>query len=242
MCALGCAGGRDLVKGACACAGGTRVGASVAARLRARTPVATVASGHQVVEDFEPELCHVPVDIVCTPQRLVRVLQPRSKPSGVAWDRVSERKLRTVPGPRQLRAASEEQAAVEAARRRGRGPREEAAQPPEEATQRRARRSAPREARRAQAPTDAAAQRPSRRSVPVEAGDAASALKALDLADELPSVASIRRGAASGAEGRTLGGSLALAPSASVGPCAHMPLLLPVAWVPGGKPTCVPMR
>lgn len=31
----------------------------------------------------------VPVDIICTPTRVLRVSQPGSKPTGILWDRLS---------------------------------------------------------------------------------------------------------------------------------------------------------
>merc|ERR1712194_122987 len=63
------------------------------------TPVVTCIHDCQLVDDIESEkmLCHdVPVDIICTPTRIIRVPRVLPKPTGIYWDKLSPQKLASI--------------------------------------------------------------------------------------------------------------------------------------------------
>jgi 5-formyltetrahydrofolate cyclo-ligase len=63
------------------------------------TPVVTCIHDCQLVDDIPSErmLCHdVPVDIICTPTRTIRVPRVLPKPIGIYWDKLSPQKLASI--------------------------------------------------------------------------------------------------------------------------------------------------
>jgi 5-formyltetrahydrofolate cyclo-ligase len=59
------------------------------------TPVVTTVHDRQVLEAgaVDPDAHDVPIDVVCTPTRTLRVDEPGPKPSGIDWDRIDEERL-----------------------------------------------------------------------------------------------------------------------------------------------------
>lgn len=63
------------------------------------TPVVTCIHDCQLVDDIASDrmLCHdVPVDIICTPTRTIRVPRVLPKPTGIYWDKLSPQKLASI--------------------------------------------------------------------------------------------------------------------------------------------------
>lgn len=63
------------------------------------TPVVSCIHDCQLVDDIPSErmLCHdVPVDIICTPTRTIRVPRVLPKPVGIYWDKLSPQKLASI--------------------------------------------------------------------------------------------------------------------------------------------------
>ena len=69
------------------------------------TPVVTTVHDRQVFPTgaIEPDPHDVPIDVVCTPTRTLRVDEPGPKPSGVDWDRIDEERLDEIPVLARLR-------------------------------------------------------------------------------------------------------------------------------------------
>eukprot|EP00931_Biecheleriopsis_adriatica_P023516 TRINITY_DN14838_c0_g1_i1.p1 TRINITY_DN14838_c0_g1~~TRINITY_DN14838_c0_g1_i1.p1 ORF type:complete len:370 (-),score=64.31 TRINITY_DN14838_c0_g1_i1:35-1144(-) len=70
------------------------------------TPVVTCIHDCQLVDDIPSEkmLCHdVPVDIICTPTRIIRVERVLPKPQGIYWDKLSPQKLASIRILQQLK-------------------------------------------------------------------------------------------------------------------------------------------
>jgi hypothetical protein len=61
----------------------------------------TTVHDRQVLEAgaVDPDAHDVPIDVVCTPTRTLRVDEPGPKPSGIDWDRIDEERLGEIPGP-----------------------------------------------------------------------------------------------------------------------------------------------
>jgi 5-formyltetrahydrofolate cyclo-ligase len=73
------------------------LGASLG-RIGARTPVVTTVHDLQVVRAAIPMTPHdVPVNIIATPTRLLRIARRRPRPRGVRWDELSDAQLRAMP-------------------------------------------------------------------------------------------------------------------------------------------------
>jgi len=75
------------------------------------TPVVTCIHDCQLVDDIPAErmLCHdVPVDIICTPTRTIRVDRKLPKPTGIYWDKLSPQKLASIRILQQLKRRLEE--------------------------------------------------------------------------------------------------------------------------------------
>jgi 5-formyltetrahydrofolate cyclo-ligase len=67
--------------------------------------IATTVHELQVVEERIPQDPYdVPVDVIVTPRRVVRVQRCRSRPPGVLWDLLDERKLKEMPILGELRS------------------------------------------------------------------------------------------------------------------------------------------
>lgn len=74
------------------------------------TPVVTCIHDCQLVDDIPSEkmLCHdVPVDIICTPTRTIRVERVLPKPTGIYWDKLSPQKLGSIKILQMLKAKLE---------------------------------------------------------------------------------------------------------------------------------------
>jgi 5-formyltetrahydrofolate cyclo-ligase len=62
------------------------------------TPVVTTVHPLQVVRGRIPMAAHdVPLDVVATPQGVVRLRRSRSRPPGILWDRLTETQIRAMP-------------------------------------------------------------------------------------------------------------------------------------------------
>ncbi len=62
------------------------------------TPVLTTVHGLQVVRLAIPMTIHdVPVDLIATPERVIRVRGGRAKPAGIQWDELSDGQIRAMP-------------------------------------------------------------------------------------------------------------------------------------------------
>jgi 5-formyltetrahydrofolate cyclo-ligase len=70
-----------------------------------RTPVLTTVHELQVVRAAVPMTAHdVPVDLIVTPERVIRTRARRAKPRGIRWDELSEAQVRAMPPLAALRA------------------------------------------------------------------------------------------------------------------------------------------
>jgi len=69
------------------------------------TPVVTTVHDRQVLPAgaVDPDAHDVPIDVVCTPTRTLRVDEPGPKPSRVDWDRIDEERLDEIPVLARLR-------------------------------------------------------------------------------------------------------------------------------------------
>jgi len=75
-----------------------------------QTLVVTTVHDDQVVDDIPPGQLtkhDVPVDVIVTPTRIIRVPNRAPKPSGVFWDLLSPQKLAQIKVLRQLKAETE---------------------------------------------------------------------------------------------------------------------------------------
>ena len=62
------------------------------------TPVVTTVHELQVVDETIPMTAHdVPLDIVVTPERVIRAPRPHKKPVGIFWEELSEEQLAEMP-------------------------------------------------------------------------------------------------------------------------------------------------
>lgn len=62
------------------------------------TPVITTVHDLQIIDQEIPMEEHdLPVDIIVTPTRIIRVERAYRKPKGIYWERISEEKLREIP-------------------------------------------------------------------------------------------------------------------------------------------------
>ena len=68
----------------------------------AAVPVATTVHDVQVVGDFPVEANDLPLRLIATPTRTIRVSRPLPAPDGIAWDRLSEAELDAMPVLRDL--------------------------------------------------------------------------------------------------------------------------------------------
>jgi len=80
------------------------------------TPVVTCCHDCQIVNDIPTEkmLVHdVPVDIICTPTRTIRVNRTIPKPTGIYWDKLSPQKLASIRIPQVLKKKIEDETGTE---------------------------------------------------------------------------------------------------------------------------------
>jgi 5-formyltetrahydrofolate cyclo-ligase len=67
-------------------------------RIDARTPVATTVHDLQVLRAAIPMTPHdVPVNIIATPTRVLRVAGRRPRPRGIRWDELTDAQVRAMP-------------------------------------------------------------------------------------------------------------------------------------------------
>jgi 5-formyltetrahydrofolate cyclo-ligase len=72
--------------------------ARAAGAVDSRTPVLTTVHALQVVKDDVPMTPHdVPVDLVVTPERVIRTRTPFAKPGGIRWKELSAQQLGAMP-------------------------------------------------------------------------------------------------------------------------------------------------
>ncbi len=68
------------------------------------TPVLTTVHELQVVDDDIPMTDHdVPVDLIVTPERVIRPPRRRPKPRGIRWQALSQEQMAAMPPLRALR-------------------------------------------------------------------------------------------------------------------------------------------
>lgn len=60
-------------------------------------PVATTVHDVQVVGDFPIEANDIPLSVICTPTRTVRVADPPPAPTGLDWSQLDEEAVRAMP-------------------------------------------------------------------------------------------------------------------------------------------------
>lgn len=70
----------------------------------ARTPVMTTVHELQVVRDAIPMTSHdVPLNLIVTPERVIRARGTRAKPRGIRWDELSDEQIAAMPVLARLR-------------------------------------------------------------------------------------------------------------------------------------------
>ena len=67
-------------------------------------PVATTVHDLQLVGDFPLEPNDLPLTLICTPTRTIRIEDPLPPPSGIDWSRLTEEDLGRMPVLEDLRA------------------------------------------------------------------------------------------------------------------------------------------
>jgi len=66
--------------------------------VTARTPVLTTVHALQIVRVAIPVVSHdVPLDLIVTPDRVIRTRAPRPKPRGIRWDELSAAQIAAMP-------------------------------------------------------------------------------------------------------------------------------------------------
>lgn len=71
--------------------------------LDAKTPVLTTVHDLQVVQDDIPMTPHdVPVDLIVTPERVIRTKSRIAKPEGIRWEELSPEQIEAMPVLRRL--------------------------------------------------------------------------------------------------------------------------------------------
>ena len=67
-------------------------------------PVATTVNDIQVVQGFPVESNDLPLAVIATPTRTIRIAAPPPAPAGIEWDRLSEKDLDDMPILKELRS------------------------------------------------------------------------------------------------------------------------------------------
>ena len=70
----------------------------------AAVPVATTVNDVQVVGDFPIESNDLPLTVIATPTRTIRIENPPPPPSSIEWGRLSDQDLEDMPVLQELRA------------------------------------------------------------------------------------------------------------------------------------------
>ncbi len=74
--------------------------------VTARTPVLTTVHELQIVRGAIPMTSHdVPVDLIATPERVLRTRGKRAKPRGIRWDELSDAQVAAMPPLARLASA-----------------------------------------------------------------------------------------------------------------------------------------
>jgi len=73
-------------------------------------PVATTVHDLQIVADFPVEPNDLPLTLICTPTRTLRVERPPAPPSGIDWARLTEAEIATMSVLGDLRALQQRRA------------------------------------------------------------------------------------------------------------------------------------
>jgi 5-formyltetrahydrofolate cyclo-ligase len=72
--------------------------AQAAGAVDERTPVLTTVHGLQVLRDDIPMTPHdVPVDLVATPERVIRTRTAVARPKGIRWQELAAEQLQAMP-------------------------------------------------------------------------------------------------------------------------------------------------
>jgi len=71
-------------------------------------PVATTVHELQILGDFPVETNDLPLSLICTPKRTLRVASPPPPPTGVEWARLTPDDIEAMPLLRDLRALQKE--------------------------------------------------------------------------------------------------------------------------------------
>lgn len=66
-------------------------------------PIATTVHDLQVVERVPRDPFDIPLDIICTPTRVIRTQTPYPRPQGIDWSRVTAAELAAMPPLRELK-------------------------------------------------------------------------------------------------------------------------------------------
>ena len=73
------------------------------------TTVVTTVHEHQVVEDeIRPEPHDVPMDLLVTPEQVIRCDSPFERPAGIKWDALPDEKIDAIPILQQFRSGDRE--------------------------------------------------------------------------------------------------------------------------------------
>jgi len=68
------------------------------------TPVVTTVHELQVLDEAVPMTAHdVPLDLIVTPERVIRTRRRQPKPAGILWEKLSEEQLAAMPALAKLR-------------------------------------------------------------------------------------------------------------------------------------------
>ena len=67
-------------------------------------PVAATVHDVQVVGDFPLEPNDIPLSVICTPTRIIRVAEPPPAPAGIDWSRLDDDDVKAMPVLEELRA------------------------------------------------------------------------------------------------------------------------------------------
>jgi 5-formyltetrahydrofolate cyclo-ligase len=60
-------------------------------------PVATTVHEVQIVGDFPIDTNDLPLALICTPMRMLRVASPLAAPEGIEWSRLSPEDIQAMP-------------------------------------------------------------------------------------------------------------------------------------------------
>jgi 5-formyltetrahydrofolate cyclo-ligase len=67
-------------------------------------PVATTVHRAQILDEFPRDPTDLPLTMIVTPEKCIRVRRPPKPPSGIDWDRLTEEDLNAMPVLQELRS------------------------------------------------------------------------------------------------------------------------------------------